>query len=55
MLEGAELVVHVSRPVTDEQILGALGKRVTSKVSRIGVITDWGKDGRLRALRWINV
>lgn len=37
VLEGATLIVQVDHKVTDDEVLGALGKRVTSKVARIWV------------------
>lgn len=50
MLAGATVVVVLSGPATDEQVLGALGKRVTEKAKRIAVVRE---SRGLRVMRWL--
>lgn len=50
VLTGATVIVVVSGPVTDEQVLGALGKKVTDKAERIAVVRE---SRGLRVMRWL--
>lgn len=38
ILEGARVTVFLDRPATDEEVLAALGKRVTGKIAELWVL-----------------
>lgn len=43
VLEGARVTVHLAEPATDEEVLAALGKRVTGKLAELWVLRKLGE------------
>jgi hypothetical protein len=43
VLEGARVTVFLTEPATDEEVLAALGKRVTGKLAGLWVLRKLGE------------